>query len=199
MPRPVLYYVRHGLTDWNAAGRLQGRRDIPLNQAGRIQSERCGEILRDLLTRDGRSPEQFDYVSSPLGRARETMNVVRQSLGLAPAGYRTDARLAELSFGEWEGLTYAEVLMRDRHIVGQRESNKWQFLPPGGESYHQVAKRVGEWYAAVERDAVVTAHGGTGRALVAVLGIAPHEEAAHHAIDQGVVYVFAEGRLTRYD
>ena len=79
--------------------------------------------------------------------------------------YRVDARLAELSFGEWEGLTYAEVMMRDKHIVDRREGDKWHFLPPGGESYQQVAVRVGAWYAAAERDTVVAAHGGTARLL----------------------------------
>ena len=49
VPRPVIYYVRHGLTDWNVEGRLQGRHDVPLNDQGRAQAVRCGEILRDLF------------------------------------------------------------------------------------------------------------------------------------------------------
>ena len=61
---PVLYYVRHGLTDWNVEQRLQGRRDIPLNQHGRSQAMRCGDILRDLFARDGRAPEDFSYAHS---------------------------------------------------------------------------------------------------------------------------------------
>jgi broad specificity phosphatase PhoE len=199
MPPPVLYYVRHGLTDWNAAGRLQGRHDVPLTREGRAQAVRCAEILADLFAREGRSPAQYDYVSSPLRRARETMDVMREALGLAADDYRVDARLAELSFGEWEGLTYAEVMMRDKHIVDRREGDKWHFLPPGGESYQQVAVRVGAWYAAAERDTVVAAHGGTARALLAVLGIVPPEQAAHHSIDHGVVYVFTGRGLARYE
>jgi broad specificity phosphatase PhoE len=197
MPRPILYYIRHGLTDWNAAGRLQGQRDIPLNADGRAEAVRCGEILADLFAREGRGPQTYDYVSSPLARARETMDVVRATLGLDPAGYRTEARLAEISFGDWEGLNYHDVLVLDPDIVAKREGNKWTFLPPGGESYEQLAERVGAWYATVERDMVVTAHGGTARALVGLLGIAPREDAAHVSIEQGVVYVFADDRLTR--
>ncbi|MEX0840968.1 MAG: histidine phosphatase family protein, partial [Xanthobacteraceae bacterium] len=49
MPPPVLYYVRHGETDWNAGRRLQGQSDTPLNDSGRAQARRCGEILRGLL------------------------------------------------------------------------------------------------------------------------------------------------------
>jgi probable phosphoglycerate mutase len=198
MPRPILYYVRHGLTDWNAAGRLQGRRDIPLNAEGRVQAVRCADILADLFACEGRGPQAYDYVSSPLVRARETMDVVRATLGLDPAGYLIDARLAEISYGDWEGLTYQDVLVFDPDIVAKREGKKWDFLPPGGESYEQLAERVGAWYAAIERDTVVTAHGGTARALAALTGVAQRDDAAHVSIEQGVVYVFAENRLTRY-
>jgi broad specificity phosphatase PhoE len=193
----LLYYVRHGLTDWNLAGRLQGHRDIPLNQAGRAQAAQCGQILRDLLAREARPPAHFDYVSSPLSRARETMEIMRANLGMAPTGYGIAPALTEISFGEWEGLTYAEVMMRDPDIVAKREADKWQFLPPGGESYRQVVLRVGAWYATLARDTVVCAHGGTGRALVALLGIAAPEQAVHQEIDQGVVYVLERKSLTR--
>jgi probable phosphoglycerate mutase len=194
----LLYYVRHGLTDWNIAGRLQGHRDTPLNQTGRTQAIQCSQILLDLFVRAGLPAAHFDYVSSPLSRARETMEIMRGVLGMQAAGYRIEPRLTEISFGEWEGLTYAEVMARDPDIVAKREADKWQFLPPGGENYRQVARRVGAWYATLERDTVVCAHGGTGRALLALLGIAPPEEAVHHEIDQGVVYELAPHSLTRH-
>ena len=91
------------------------------------------------------------------------------------------------------------MLARDPDIVARREGNKWNFLPPGGESYAQVAERVSAWYATVERDTVVTAHGGTARALIAFLGVAPPDEAVHHTIDQGVIYVFADRSVTKYE
>ena len=198
MPGPIIYYVRHGLTDWNAAGRLQGRHDTLLNAEGRLQAARCGDILADLFARERCEPRAYDYVSSPLARARDTMEVVRAALGLDPAGYRVEERLAEISFGDWEGLTYEDVLARDPDIVARREGNKWNFLPPGGESYAQVAERVGAWYGTIEHDTVVTAHGGTARALAALTGVVPREEAAHVSIEQGVVYVFANRELARY-
>jgi broad specificity phosphatase PhoE len=198
VPRPVIYYVRHGLTDWNVQHRLQGRHDVPLNTVGRTQAVHCGEILRALFVRDGRKPQDLDYVSSPLVRARKTMEIMRATLALDSAGYGVDARLAEISFGEWEGLTYDDVLSRDKDIVAKRESDKWGFRPPGGESYAQVTARISEWHATLGRDTVVAAHGGTGRALIAHLALAPAQEATHHAVDQGVVYVFAGNLLTRY-
>jgi len=198
MPGPKLYYVRHGLTDWNIEGRLQGGRDTPLNDRGRDQAEQCAAILRDLFARDGRAAADLHYVSSPLVRASETMDIVRKGLGLPPGDYAREPRLKEIAFGDWEGLTYLDVLKRDRHIVEQRESSKWLFRPPGGETYEEVARRVGEWYATLDRDTVVTAHGGTARALVGYLGITPPEEAAHQPIEQGCVYLFAGKTLTRY-
>jgi probable phosphoglycerate mutase len=194
----VIYYVRHGLTDWNVQQRLQGHHDVPLNLEGRAQAVRCGEILRDLLGRDGRSPQDLDYVSSPLVRARETMELMRATLGLQPGGYRVDARLAEISFGEWEGLTYADVLARDQDVVARRETNKWSFLPPGGESYAQLTVRLRAWHETVDTDTVVAAHGGTARALIAHLAIAAPDDATHYSIDQGVVYVFAGNAVARY-
>ncbi len=199
VPRPVIFYVRHGLTDWNVEQRLQGRHDIPLNDQGRAQAVRCGEILGQLFDRECRAPANLAYVSSPLVRARETMELMRSSLGLDPAHYDIDARLAELSFGEWEGLTYADLLARDREMLIARESDKWGFLPPAGESYAQLARRIGEWYETVHADTVVAAHGGTARALIAHVAIVPPQDAPHYSIDQGVVYVFADNRIARYE
>jgi probable phosphoglycerate mutase len=198
MPAPTIYYVRHGLTDWNVQHRLQGRHDVPLNREGRSQAVDCADILRGLLLRDGRRVEGLGFVSSPLGRARETMELMRAALGLERSGYAVDDRLAEIAFGEWEGLTYDDVLARDKDVVARRESDKWGFLPPGGESYAQLTVRIRAWHETVDQDTVVAAHGGTARALIAHLAIAPPDEAVHHSIDQGVVYVFADGGLARY-
>lgn len=196
--RPVIYYVRHGLTDWNAQRRLQGRHDVPLNAQGCSQARRCGEIMHDLLQRDGRAPQDLDYVSSPLIRARRTMEILRATLGLTEHGFAVDERLAEIAFGDWEGLTYAEVMLRDKDFVARREADKWRFMPPGGESYEQLTSRLRAWFETVDQDTVVVAHGGTARALIASLALAAPEDAVHAAIDQGVVYAFAEGGLTRY-
>jgi len=198
VPRPVIYYIRHGLTDWNLVQRLQGRHDVPLNAAGCAQAACCAGILHDLFRREGRSPESFIYVSSPLVRARRTMEILRATLGLNSADYVVEGKLAEIAFGEWEGLTFEEVTARDKHVIAARESDKWSFAPPGGESYAQVAVRIRDWYERLERDTVVAAHGGTARALIAHLGYAPPQDAAHYSIDQGVVYLFAEKGLTRY-
>ena len=198
MPRPTVYYIRHGETDWNVQGRLQGRRDVPLNARGRAQAVHCGGVLRDLLARDSRDPATLDFVSSPLGRACETMELLRPTLGLPAGGYRRDERLAEIAFGDWEGFTIAQLHNRDPQGIAQREHDKWHFLPPGGESYEMVSGRMRDWYEGLTRDTVATAHGGTARGLIALLGIAKPAAAPLVDIIQGEVYVFADGQLTRY-
>jgi broad specificity phosphatase PhoE len=199
MPRPILYFARHGETDWNLERRLQGQHDIPLNALGRVQASRCGVILLDLLARSGRPAAEFDYLSSPLGRARETMELMRAALRLDPGRYRTDARLMEMSFGRWEGFTFAELQAREVEALAARERDKWGFVLPGGESYAQLVVRVRAWYESIERDTVVSAHGGVCRALMAHLGIARPEAASMGDIGQGVVYVFEDDAMTRHE
>jgi len=197
MAAPTIYYMRHGETDWNVERRLQGKQDIPLNTRGRTQGARCGEILRDLFAQQERDPAALDFVSSPLGRARATMELARAGLGLPPQGYRVDPRLVEIGFGRWEGFTIAELHEHDPQGVAAREHDKWDFVPPGGESYRMVAERMRAWHASIERDTVVTAHGGTARGLLAMLGIAKPAAAPLLDIAQGVVYVFEGEKLTR--
>ena len=198
MARPLLYYFRHGETDWNVEGRLQGRHDIALNARGRSQAAHCGDILRDLFARENRRPDDFDYVASPLGRARETMELARSALGLPPQDYALEPQLAEISFGEWEGYTIAQLRNRDPQRTAAREHDKWRFLPPGGESYEAVSRRMAAWYGSLNRDTVASAHGGTARGLIAYLGIAKPAAAPLVDIAQGVVYVFQGDQMTRY-
>jgi broad specificity phosphatase PhoE len=198
MPPPTIYYIRHGETDWNVERRLQGHQDIPLNARGRAQAAHCGEILRKLFDKQGVDAAALDYASSPLGRARQTMELARPALGLGAQGYRIEPRLTEICFGRWEGFTLAQLRGRDSELLAAREHDKWHFQPPGGESYETVAARMRAWYEALSQDTVVTAHGGTARGLMAVLGIARPAAAPLLDIAQGVVYVFEGEKLTRY-
>lgn len=195
---PVLYYVRHGETDYNRQGRLQGRRDTSLNAHGRRQAAECGVLLGDLFARDRRQAQDLKYVSSPLKRARETMGILRATLGLQAHHYEIDARLMEIAYGEWEGLTLQEIERRNASVLSARERDKWDFAPPGGESYRELTDRIGNWYKSLTADTVVAAHGGGVRALMAISNIVSEEQATHAQIAQGVVYVFADGKMSRY-
>ena len=198
MPRPVLYYIRHGETDWNALGKLQGARDVPINARGQQQAAQAGDILAGLLSRDGRDKLSISFVASPLGRARETMERVRETLRLPPEAYAIDDRLREIGYGEWEGSTLVEAELRDPALFARRLADKWTVAAPGGESYAQVQARVSAWYSELSTDAVAVAHGGTARALMVALGFETPQSAADLYIEQGAVYVFADGGLTKY-
>jgi len=170
--QPTLVFVRHGETSWNAEGRLQGQRDIPLNDKGRGQALRNGRALADSLA----ELAEFDFVASPLGRARETMEIVREALGLDPAAYRLDDRLKEVAFGEWEGSTLAELKVSDPKRIEARDADLWRFKPDKGESYQGLSERVGHWFESLERPTLAVAHGGVGRVLrVRLFGVDPNE------------------------
>jgi len=195
---PLFYFVRHGETDWNAQHRLQGTRDVPLNDRGRAQAARCGAVLRDLIASRGRRPADLAFVSSPLVRAAETMAIVRGKLGLSATGCALDPRLAEMSFGRWEGLTYREVGTIDAPLLRLRDRDRWNFRPPGGESYADVLVRVAAWHAGATGDTVVTAHGGVARAVMVLLGVRTPAEAPKGVIEQGVVFEFMPGAMIRH-
>jgi broad specificity phosphatase PhoE len=194
----LFYFIRHGETDWNAERRLQGRRDVPLNDRGRRQAAHCGATLCNLIADRGRVPEDFAWISSPLSRARETMDIVRGVLGLPAEGITTDPRLAELSFGRWEGMTYREISVVDGPALVVRARDKWDFRPPGGESYADLLARLRAWYDGVNGNVVVTAHGGVARALMVLFGVRVPAEAPRGDVEQGVVYEFASGVMKQY-
>jgi len=198
MPWPTIYYLRHGETEWNARGRLQGTQDIPLNVRGRGQAIQAGRILAGLLARDGRDKAFPSYVSSPLGRAQETMELVRGELKLPPCDYALDDRLREIGYGVWEGSTLPESEASHPDVYARRLLDKWTVAPPGGETYADVQRRVNEWYGSLRADTVAVAHGGTARALMVVLGLKTPANAADLLIEQGAVYVFRDGGLSKY-
>ena len=198
MSRPALYFIRHGETEWNVLGKLQGTIDVALNDRGREHAANAATILAGLLARDGRQASSLGFVASPLRRARETMEIVRRALKLPPQQYAVDDRLREIAYGEWEGLTMEEAEERDPEVYAKRLADKWVVAAPGGESYAAVEARVSDWYAGVSADTIVVAHGGTARALMVIMGFRTPHDAADLYIEQGVVHVFSEGSLVKY-
>lgn len=170
-PSVTLYFVRHGETDWNRAQRYQGQQDIPLNETGRAQASRNGEALKEILKEKA---GELDYVASPLLRARETMEIVRVTMGLAREAYRQDERLAEIRYGHWEGQLWSELPTTDPDGFMARQKNFWGWQPDGGESYAMLSDRIATWLEGVEQTAVVVAHGGVMRVLRGLVeGFAP--------------------------
>jgi probable phosphoglycerate mutase len=189
-PHPTIYFIRHGETDWNVEGRLQGQKDIPLNDVGRVQAEEAGRRLQALVP----NYEDLAYVASPMSRTRETMELLRKAIGLHPQSYRLDDRLVELTFGDWEGLTWKEVRKLEPQAAAMRERDKWNYAPPGGgESYAMLSDRVRPILSDLTRDTVLVAHGGVARAFLAVACGVSTRHAASIDILQGKILVI-EGR-----
>ena len=90
--------IRHGETDWNVIGRLQGREDIPLNENGKTQAEQCGSALKSMMW--------SAIITSPLLRARQTAEIIADVLNIQTV--HDDADLVERDYGKASGLTEKE-------------------------------------------------------------------------------------------
>src|SRR5271163_4691968 len=135
----------------------------------------------------------FRFIASPLLRTRETMDLARTAMGLAPRRYRLDPTLVELSFGDWEGLTWPEIEARDPAGAAEREADRWNFVPPNGQSYAMLCDRLRPWLAARSGDVFVASHGGVARAFLALIAGVKPGIAAGISIWQGRAIVFEKG------
>lgn len=153
MTRLVL--LRHGPTDWNASGCLQGRNDQPLSDAGRH------------FLRNRKLPAAFSrrrWYASPLRRAAETANLLGVSAIPEPA-------LTEMDWGEYEGYTLGELQARYGAAFSANEALGLDLLPPHGESPRQVQARLRPWLrkiAAEGLDAGAVTHKGVIRAILSL-------------------------------
>jgi len=195
---PELYFVRHGQTDWNAEGRYQGSKDIPLNDIGRGQADLNGTLLDQLLTRAGRTPDEFDWYVSPLSRTRETMDRIRARFARPLPDVTADPRLIEISFGIYEGRLHTDLAAGVMPIAGERDSNFWYFRPPEGESYDDLATRIRDFGASLPRRAIVVSHGGVLRVLRRMIEDFAPDRAVNWFPPQDSVIHFADGKATVY-
>lgn len=167
LPERRLILIRHGQTEFNLVGRMQGQLDTPLTEAGRAEAEAAAAEL-------GTWPIGT-VVSSDLQRAQDTAALLAEALNLE---YTTDSRLRETDLGDWSGKAHEDV---DAVFPGQR--SHWRlnptWAPPNGETRLEVSDRavglVEELMATDTWDAgtvMLVAHGGTIAALTSrLLGI----------------------------
>lgn len=164
--------LRHGETEWSRTNRHTGRTDIPLTARGRDLARTAGELGRQLL--DGRAPALV--LTSPRIRAIDTAELA----GLKPD--RTDERLGEWDYGEYEGATTVEI----RETVP--DWTVWTHPSPGGESAEQVQQRVDAVLAEAaavlpDGDIVLVGHGHLSRVLMARWIGLPATEGVRFAMD----------------
>lgn len=148
-----IYLVRHGQTDWNVEGRMQGCRDIPLNDNGKKQMEELGERLHSIDLK-------IDcMISSPLNRAHESAQIIAKKMRYEDA-IICDTDFVERSFGLAEGLIWNKDIDLDDEKYG-------------AESLDEVCKRakkaIEKYISSEEKSIMVVAHGAILSALKHVL------------------------------
>lgn len=186
----MIYLIRHGQTEYNREGRLQGQSDSALTEVGRGQARHCAALLSARV----RAPVIW---SSPLARAAETARLV--ALELPADAPRLDARLAEASFGLWEGLTRPEIEARWPGIRKRHPPREWKLHAPGGEDIGHLTTRLGaalEDAKAHPGDVILVSHGIAGRLIRGLHANLPLGAAMHLPAPQGVVYRLLPGGRT---
>jgi probable phosphoglycerate mutase len=123
------------------------------------------------------------------------MEIVRDAMGLVRSDYRTDGRLQEIHFGDWSGMTMAEIALHDPQNYARRQADPWNNAPPGGECFRELYARVMDWLAELAADTVVVAHGGTSRSLRGHFLNLPPQEMVHLDVPQDKVLMIEESKL----
>ncbi len=191
----TLYFARHGETEANTTGRLQGQSlDTPLTAKGLAQARALGQIL----LKEASIP--LDWVSSPLGRACATMEGAREVYGLPPHGYRTDARLMEINLGDWEGLTHAQAQALFPADYTARQEDKWSVRHASGrESYADVAARAESFVTGLARDTFAVTPGAFTRILRGLLSGLDWKGISALGEPQGCVFRVRDSVVERLD
>lgn len=182
-----IYLVRHGETEWNAQGRFQGRLDSALTDTGVRQAKAIGRRLAGLDL-------SFDaFVSSPLGRTRQTAAIIAGSANLPAARY--DDRLAEVSLGSWDGLTHIDI---DALWPGSLDGSTpfdWFFRSPDGESYDAAFQRAECWLRERQGVTLAVSHGLISRIIRGAYSGLSKTEALCLPVPQDVIWRLSSGRI----
>jgi 2,3-bisphosphoglycerate-dependent phosphoglycerate mutase len=171
-----LLIVRHGRTAWNSDGRFQGQLDIPLDEVGQSQAAAVAHRLA--------SERPLAIYASDLSRAWQTARWIQNAITEASQPDPTpplvlEPRLREMHFGEWQGLTYAEIQACQPEALAAWEANWLTNAPPGGETLAQLVERVQAVYREIlaahpDGTVLIVGHGGALQALLCLaLGLPP--------------------------
>lgn len=180
----TLYFARHGQTQANVEKRFAGKRDTPLTALGLMQAKQVGAVL---LRELGAKPALV-FVCSPLHRACQTMEIVREELALPREGYATDPRLEEIDLGIWDQLTDDEARALDPDFFSKRGNDKWNVRVPQGENYADVAARLESFIGDLSADTLAISHGATIRILRGLFAGLTAKQMSDLDEPQGVVF-----------
>ncbi len=168
MKPDALIFVRHGETDWNKNGLIQGSVDTDLNETGHTQAKHVGALLaqQDIPWTD------YQIIVSPQRRAQQTSEYILKALNRTDP--TTDKRVRELEFGIWEGKPFWEL--KASPIYPADSESRFFWRPEGGESYEDGVARVNHWRSSLTRPTLVISHGAVGRCLMgSITGLGPRD------------------------
>jgi broad specificity phosphatase PhoE len=157
---PTIYFIRHGETDWNKQGLIQGALDVELNALGHQQAQAVAHALNDKRI----ELRGFNFYVSPQIRAQQTMSYVAAALAKPMFEITTEPRVRELGFGVWEGKPSWEL--KASPIYPADPETRYSWRPEGGESYADGVVRVDQWLSTLTGPTLVVAHGAVGRCLM---------------------------------
>jgi probable phosphoglycerate mutase len=190
----MIYLVRHGETEFNRERRLQGHVDSALTARGLEQARAVGARLKTLTG----GASGWRILTSPLGRARRTAEIIADQLGAADI--EVEPRLIELSWGEWDGRLRDELAAAHPETFGR---SNWAFHAPTGETYEAMCARLSGWLSELPpepgRRVIAVSHGVTGRVLRGVYAGLPPDEVVTQDVPQDAVYRLAGGAIERID
>lgn len=190
---PPIYFIRHGETDWNKQGLIQGSIDTDLNAHGIEQAKAVAQAL--LMKRE--ELYGFQFVVSPQKRAQRTMGYISSALGISSASIITDIRVRELGFGVWENRPFWEL--KDSPIYPADAETRFDWRPEGGESYADGVARVDGWLASLMQPTLVVAHGAVGRCIMGRATGLPSAEIVSLRTPQGCYCYLHDGKLEWFD
>ena len=189
----MIYLIRHGQTEFNVAGRLQGALDSPLTELGLRQAGWMGALLQDLTA----ATPVRRIVASPQGRAQHTARIVGDALGIDAID--TDPRLREVTLGVWDGLQRTDL---DGRFPGWHDTFDWAFRSPDGDTYEAMSGRLAAWLAEArdhKGDLIAVSHGVASKVLRGlVLGLSL-KDALALPIPQDAVFRIWGDQVDRID
>lgn len=156
-----MYVVRHGETDWNSIGKLQGQTDVELNDTGRNQALQTSNLIKD---------EKIDFIfSSPLKRTLETASIINKNFNVPII---KEKRLIERCWGRSEGLTKAEIkeMIKVNPLLGEFWNYNKNIKSNDVECVQDFCKRVYEFLDEVkekykDKTILLVTHGGVSRPI----------------------------------
>ncbi|MGG2016217.1 histidine phosphatase family protein [Bacillus sp. S10(2024)] len=194
--KQIIYLLRHGETELNVKGRYQGELDSTLTSDGIEQVKKNAKLLKVLID----TPREWEFISSPLGRAQQSTDIICEVIGYDKSKVIMDNRLKEVSVGKWAGLTTKEIEESWPKLMKNTNNYNWYFHSPNGESYDSVVKRVSEWLHSIQNKekVIVMSHGLTGRIIRGVYQGLTKDKALVLEVSQNTFFKLSDKQIESF-